>query len=256
MSEALSFVIHKSREQGLISGVGVGNNRIELTHLQFANDTLLFIPYNTDVVRNYRRLLDCFGLMTGLEVNYSKSSFVSWGVNSNWVRDMGSILGCKVENLPISYLGMPLGISYKSKKAWEPVITRVQKRMSLWKSKLLSNAGRAQLIRSVLHNLPLYYLSIFKLPHSIAKKLISIQTKFFWGSNESRLKLPTVAWNKLEAPKELGGLGLGSLKLKNYGLLIKWWWRFCYVDDALWKRVLQSIHNLPNKFLSLQKLRK
>lgn len=120
---------------------------------------------------------------------------------------------------------------------------------------MISTAGRAQLIRSVLHSLPLYYLSLFKLPNYVARKLISTQIKLFWGAKDDLRKLTTVAWHHLEAPKDLGGLGLGSLRLENFGLLLQWWWRFCSTNDALWKRILQSIHNLPHKFLSLPELK-
>lgn len=42
----------------------------------------------------------------------------------------------------------------------------------------------------------------------------------------------------MEAPKELGGLGIGFIRMKNLGLLLKWWWRLCGEDEALWKKVL------------------
>lgn len=59
----------------------------------------------------------------------------------------------------------------------------------MWKSKLLATTGKAQLIRSVLHHLPMYYLSIFKLPNYVARKLISIYTKFFFEGEVTKQKL-------------------------------------------------------------------
>ena len=41
---------------------------MELSHLQFANDTILFYPAKSKVLLNYRRLLDCFGLMSDLKL--------------------------------------------------------------------------------------------------------------------------------------------------------------------------------------------
>lgn len=37
-------------------------------------------------------------------------------------------------------------------------------------------------------------------------------------------------------------------------MLLKWWFRFCNNGEALWKKVLSSVHNLPNKVLNLSDL--
>lgn len=46
----------------------MGYDRVEVTHLHFTDATLLFIPQDPNVVRNYRILLDCFSIMSGLTV--------------------------------------------------------------------------------------------------------------------------------------------------------------------------------------------
>lgn len=69
------------------------------------------------------------------------------------------------------------------------MIQKVEQRLALWKSKFLSKAGMAQLIKSILNNLPLYYLSIFKMPAAVAKKLISLQIRLFWNGNLDQFKL-------------------------------------------------------------------
>lgn len=109
----------------------IGRNKVELTHLHFADDTLIFLPQHTKKLLNYRSLLDCFGLTTGLEINYNKSSLLSWGIHNSWVEDMDNLLGCKVENLPNKYLGMPLEISCKSRKVWNLVIERIEQKLTI-----------------------------------------------------------------------------------------------------------------------------
>lgn len=91
----------------------------------------------------------------------------------------------------------------------------------MWKGKLLSMAGRTQLIRSVLSNLPTYFLSLFRIPDVVAKRSICMQKRFFWGGNDEVRKLVTVSWKSMEALKEFGGLGLTNIHLKNLGLLSK-----------------------------------
>lgn len=52
MGESLSYVIQQEKTKGLITGVKIGNNEVELTHFEFADDTLIFIPEY-----NYMKLL-------------------------------------------------------------------------------------------------------------------------------------------------------------------------------------------------------
>ncbi|XP_021980550.2 uncharacterized protein LOC110876696 [Helianthus annuus] len=52
-----------------------------------------------------------------------------------------------------------------------------------------------------------------------------------------------IAWNKVIAPIEYGGLGFGSLMDANLAMLAKWWWRFKVQEKGLWKRVIWAIHH-------------
>lgn len=73
---------------------------MELTHLQFEDDTLILLPKNTKKLLNYRRLLQCFGIMSGLYVSFNKSTLVGWGVNDQWISEMSIEMNCKSEKLP------------------------------------------------------------------------------------------------------------------------------------------------------------
>lgn len=111
VDEPLNFVINKPYSKGLISGIHVGENRVQFTHLQYADDTILFILKDSTTVINYRRLLECFRIMTGLEIRFSKSSLITWNNKRDLVQleDMASILQCKTHALPFKYLGVFIG---------------------------------------------------------------------------------------------------------------------------------------------------
>ena len=51
--------------------------------------------------------------MTGLKVNTLKSEIVPIGEVPN-VHVLAEILSCRIGSLPMTYLGMPLGVSHKS----------------------------------------------------------------------------------------------------------------------------------------------
>lgn len=53
-----------------------------------------------------------------------------------------------------------------------------------------------------------------------------------------------VAWEVVTRPKEMGGLGMEGLLLRNKALLGKWCWRFSNERDSLWSRVICSKYEL------------
>ena len=73
--------------------------------------------------------------------------------------------------MPISYLGMPLGAHFKDASIWNPIIERMEKRLSNWKRLFLPKGGRLTLLKSTLSCLPTYYLSLFTIPQHVADKL-------------------------------------------------------------------------------------
>lgn len=106
-------------------------------------------------------------------------------------------------------------------KNWKPVIEKFRNKLSSWKSKTLSFGGRLTLIKSVLGNLPTYYLSIFRPLVGVIESLEKTRRRFLWGGNEEKSKINWVFWENVIAPKELGGLRVGSIRALNMGLIIK-----------------------------------
>ena len=100
--------------------------------------------------------------------------------------------------------------------------------------------GRVCLIKSVLSSIPLFFMSLFKLPSGVAGKLVSIQRNFLWRWGADGRKIAWASWNLVSKPREFGGLGIIDPKLFNMALLGKWIWRLGSVEDGLWKEVLIS----------------
>ncbi|GKC94387.1 hypothetical protein Tco_1159829 [Tanacetum coccineum] len=48
--------------------------------------------------------------------------------------------------------------------------------------------------------------------------------------------------------REMGGLGIGSLRAKNLSLLVKWRWRMVMEPDALWAKVIRGIYGETGSF--------
>lgn len=69
-------MLEKAKDEGLISGFQVSSNGESITHLQFADDTLLFVDASLEEVQQLKIILLCFEAITGMKVNLSKSSLM------------------------------------------------------------------------------------------------------------------------------------------------------------------------------------
>lgn len=73
--------MREARFKGLIEGIYVGIDKVKISKLQFANDTLVFLPKKESVIANYRRLLTYYEVMFGLRIKFGKSKLNSWDKN-------------------------------------------------------------------------------------------------------------------------------------------------------------------------------
>ena len=113
VAEVLNKMIGRAVDKGLIQGLKIGKNKVNLTHLQFADDTILFCPAKVKTLKNYKRILDCFGLMSDLSINYDKLAIISLNCKEEKVARLHASLSCLVASLPIRYLGIQLGANLK-----------------------------------------------------------------------------------------------------------------------------------------------
>ncbi|KAJ0523823.1 putative reverse transcriptase zinc-binding domain-containing protein [Helianthus annuus] len=156
---------------------------------------------------------------------------------------MASILKCRRGFFPFKYLGLQVGANMNLVKHWKPVVDTFKKRLSVWKQNSLSYGGRITLIKSVMNSLPTYYFSLFKAPKQVIHELERLRREFLWGGSTEQHRINWVAWCKVTKPKELGGIGIGSLKETNMAMLAKWWWRYKTESVSIWKKVIWSFHN-------------
>ena len=153
------------------------------------------------------------------------------------------LLIAKFKSCPSKYIGLPFGANPKLKVTWKSVIDKIKSRLSSWKKRHLSFRGRIVLIKAILLSLPLYYMSIFKMPEYVIKSIESIQARFLWGGSDLKRKIHLVAWSKLSQSK----LGIKNIKLMNESLLLKWCWRFGMDKSSLWRQVLNAKFNMDGR---------
>jgi len=146
----------------------------------FADDTLFFCGAQSEHLRSLQCIFLCFKAALGLRINLEKSQIVPIGKVED-VDNMAHILRCRVVSLPLKYLGLPLGASYKATNIWNRVIEKMERLLAGWKKLYFSKCGQLTLIKSTISNLPTYYMSLFPIPVSVAARLERLQLDFLWG---------------------------------------------------------------------------
>ena len=121
-----------------------------------------------------------FEATLGLRINLAKSEIILIGEVEE-VDELAVELGCRVGQLPVVYLGLPLGVSNKAVSGWDGVEEKVRRRLALWKSQYISKGGRITLIESTMASMPVYQMSLFRMPIFVARRLEKLQRDFFWG---------------------------------------------------------------------------
>ena len=87
---------------------------------------------------------------------------------------LAAIMGCKIIPLPMNYLGLLLGANFKSKSVWDPILEKMERKLSGWQRMYLSKGSRVTLIKSTLSSLPTYFMSLFPIPVSVARRIDKI----------------------------------------------------------------------------------
>ncbi|WJZ92594.1 hypothetical protein VitviT2T_011580 [Vitis vinifera] len=242
VADVLSRMLLRAEERNMLEGFRVGRNRTRVSHLQFADDTIFFSNTREEDLQTLKSLLLAFGHISGLKVNLDKSNIYGINLDQAHISRLAETLECKASGWPILYLGLPLGGNPRAGGFWDPVIERISRRLDGWQKAYLSFGGRITLIQSCLTHMPCYFLSLFKLPASIAAKIERLQRDFLWSGIGEGKKDHLVRWDVMCKPKEIGGLGFGNISLRNLALLGKWLWRYPREGSALWHQVILSIY--------------
>ncbi|XP_026384892.1 uncharacterized protein LOC113280488 [Papaver somniferum] len=170
VSEVLNIMFSKALVAGKLGGFKAKEGGTSISHLQFADDTLVFLDADLEQVRYLKYLLLSFEYASGLSTNFNKCNLFVVGEVVN-LDDMAAILGCSCDSFPSIYLGMPLGDQTLSKSKWDRIVEICKSRLASWKRSSLSKAGKLTLIKSVLLSLPIYYFSLFLAPKYVVNQI-------------------------------------------------------------------------------------
>lgn len=122
---------------------------------------------------------------------------------------------------------------------WKIIKTKIEKKLSSWKGKLMSVGGSLIMINSVLTSLVIFMLSFFEVPRGVLDRLDYFRSRFFWQGDEHKNKYRLAKRSIVCQPKDQGDLGILDLKTKNKALLSKWLYKLL-TFDGLWQQNLRK----------------
>ena len=212
----------------------------DLNYLMFADDLILFAEASVAQIRIIRTVLQKFCVASGEKVSLDKLKIFFSG---NVSRDMAKLIS-EESGIPSTrelgkYLGMPILQKRINKDTFTDVLEKVSTRLSGWKGRFLSMAGRLTLTKAVLSSIPVHIMGVISLPKTSLDKLDRVSRDFFWGSSTEQRKQHLVSWQRVCTPKVEGGLGIRTAREMNMALISKLGWRLLKERTSLWSCVLR-----------------
>jgi hypothetical protein len=208
VAEGFAGAMRSAVERNHFKGFKVGTGGLQISHLQYADDTLCIGETSIDNLWTLKAILRGFELASGLKVNFWKSCLISINVGNTLLESACDFLNCKRGGIPFKYLGLPVGANPRRLSTWDPMVAKIRRKLNCWGNKHISFGGRLVLLNSVLNSIPVFYLSFMKMPVQVRKKVVRIQREFLWGGVKGGKKLSWVKWKLVCQAKNKGGLEL------------------------------------------------
>lgn len=245
--EVLSLMIHEATENLSWIPFSMGRKRVPISHLLFYDDIMLFGEVSVGTTASLRNILDSFCQISGQTISIEKSMML-FSKNTH-IGDR--YLFCEAVHIQGSndinpYLGFSLSGSRPTKTSVKFIMNKITGKLSSWKSKFLTKAGRLCLISSTLNTVPNYYMQCLLLPESILKAINSCLAKFLWGKDHDKKGLHLINWGTISKPKEGGGLGIRCVRALNKAYILKMWWCMIHQEDNLAIKILKDKYSKSN----------
>jgi hypothetical protein len=102
---------------------------------------------------------------------------------------------------------------------------RAKGKIEGWQGRMVSMAGRRELVRSVITSQLVYLMTVIKSPKKFIKEIDKLRRRFLWARDGDltggKCK---VAWPRVCQPTENGDLGIKDLELFSRSLRLRWMW--------------------------------
>jgi hypothetical protein len=126
VADMLALLINRAKNDGQISGVVPRLIDDDLSILQYADDTIIFIDHDPEQAKNLKLLLCAFEQLSGFKINFHKSEIFYYGVAKEMESFYTTLFGCNAGEYPFRYLGIPMHHRQLLNSEWRKVEERFQ----------------------------------------------------------------------------------------------------------------------------------
>ena len=165
-TEGLNGLIVQAANRGDIKGFALCRNGLRLTHLLFADDSLLFCRATNQERSNILEILEVYGRCSGQQINRNKTTIFFSKLTFEEKREhIKQVLGVPEIKQYEKYLGLPSFVERQKKASFEFIKEKVWRKLQGWEEKLLSQAGREVFDQSCRTSNSHLYYELFQTSH-------------------------------------------------------------------------------------------
>lgn len=201
-----------------------------ISHLTYADNFIIFSLGDKCTIRNIRRCwthmrrhLDSRSAARRYVYSFTTPSALLRGRSSRTVLGSRSLP-------PFTYLGCQINSWLSRAVLFEPIISKVRRRISRWTKDMLSSGGRLTLLRTILgsttiHLLAAYLLAACSPPVKVLNEIKRSCNNFLWDRRTGNDRRRWASWSSVARPTAEGGLGIRALRDSMSTHSVKHWWR-------------------------------
>jgi hypothetical protein len=180
--ELLQCLINKAHQQGLFQLPIPSRDDAGFPIIQYAYDTILVMRASQRELLCLKALLESFAQSTGLRVNYAKSCIVPLNMSDEKAEILAGVFGCKIQGMPFTYLGLPMGTTKPRLEHYPPLMNRVERQLTSISS-MLTQADKLQLVNSVITSLPTYSMCSVQVPVAVHEYVDRARSHCMWRNS-------------------------------------------------------------------------
>lgn len=177
--DGLSRLIASAKRDGDLCGLKISYDCF-LTHLLFVDDVLIFLDGSIRDSCSFSKILSLFSSATGMLTNHSKSTITFAQTSIHETHFSHQLFPYCINPLDrgLKYPGFWIKPISQKIADWVWLITKLEKRLTIWSHRYLSRAGRLVLVKSILEATPVFWMALTWIPRSILARLQQICNRY------------------------------------------------------------------------------
>lgn len=234
---SLQPLIIKIKQDNDVEGISLPNNLKSMFGL-FADDIWTIIKGSEQNLNNLLQHFLNFYYLSGLELNYNKTSIMRIGslrdsdAQFYTIKPLQWVDGVKI-------LGVYFGTEDFVKLNYEGVLDKMRRVSLIWQRRSMNTMAKVVVINSLILSQPIYKLLLLRSPSTDwFKEVKKIVLDFLWEGKPNKIR-----YSKLIKSKWIGGLSLVDLELRNLALKASWVPRILTHPNEVWAWL--AYHKLP-----------